>query len=58
MDELTWICHICGDERPDDKISVYKHIRRLESGIEFIENVRYCNDKESCIEAAKDFHFL
>jgi hypothetical protein len=58
MDELTWTCHICGKIRPDDKIAVYKHIRRLESGIEFIENVRYCNDNESCIEAAKHFHFL
>lgn len=55
---MTWKCHICGDERPDDKISVYTHTNRSSNGIEFMENIRYCNDREKCIEGAKTFHFV
>lgn len=58
--ELTWVCHVCGDLRPDDKISVYttdvseKH--GLPSGA-LKQNVRYCNDRKECIEGAKYVEF-
>ena len=58
----TWICHICGDVRPDEFISV--RIRDMsEKGHEFRPgvismNVRYCNDRERCIENSKTLSLL
>lgn len=43
--ELTWTCHVCGEKRPDGKISVHK------IGI-IGANVRYCNDREACEQGA------
>lgn len=58
---LTWTCHICGEERPDEKISVYKkdisEDHNLPEGT-MEHNVRYCNDKLECGQAAKGYdHF-
>lgn len=56
----TWTCHVCGDERPDEKISVQKNDRSAEYGLpagSMVENVRYCNDRASCREGAKTFSF-
>ena len=53
----TWPCHICGDERPDDKISVRKRTKSI-GPVEFQENVRYCNDRDSCIAGAEDYHHV
>ena len=58
---LTWTCHICSEERPDEKISVYKkdisEDHNLPEGT-MQQNVRYCNDKLECGQAAKDYnHF-
>ncbi len=50
----TWKCHICGAERPDDKISVRSKIVTMK-GIDITENIRYCNDKPGCIEESKTF---
>jgi len=53
----TWKCHICGEERPDDKISVLIKpviITGLRCGK---QNIRYCNDRPACIEGAKRFDF-
>lgn len=44
---MTWTCHVCGDERPDDKISVAKH----PLGIATV-NVRYCKDRPECAAKA------
>ncbi|MBA7606561.1 hypothetical protein ES703_13711 [subsurface metagenome] len=56
----TWKCHICGEERPDDKISVLTKPLVIKgvpvSGGQ--ENIRYCNDRPACIEGAKDFSFF
>lgn len=53
---LSWTCHICGEERPDAKISVYKsdisEDYNLPDGIMF-QNVRYCNDNIDCSEKAQ-----
>ncbi len=54
---LGWKCHICKEERPDDKISV--HTRPVKVGsITVTQNVRYCNDRPACIEGAKTFSFF
>jgi hypothetical protein len=56
--KLTWTCHICGKEQPDDKISVYSSEIDMGSGIMMTQNVRYCNDNEDCTKKAKTFsHF-
>lgn len=58
---ITWMCHVCKQERPDEKISVYsKDVSseyQLPEGT-MIMNVRYCNDRESCIENAPYHSFL
>ena len=61
MAELTWKCHICGDIRPDDRISVRTTDISAKSGLPpgtMQQNVRYCNDREKCIEGAKTFSFV
>lgn len=56
---LTWTCHICGAERPDEKISV--HHRPLPGKLGEWggrENIRYCNDDYRCYLGALDFTHL
>lgn len=57
---LTWECHICGEERPDDKISVVTKPLVINGQVVpgGEQNIRYCNDRPACIEAAKDFSFF
>lgn len=60
MSELTWVCHVCGDLRPDDKISVYTTDVSEKHGLPpgtMQQNVRYCNDRKECIEGAKRVEF-
>jgi hypothetical protein len=57
----TWKCHICGRERPDDRISVYSKDRSEAHGLPegtMVENVRYCNDRNECCKAAETHFFL
>ena len=57
MADLTWTCHVCGKERPDDKISVYTtSVDR--GGIEIKQNVRYCNDNPDCRRDAPGVRFI
>lgn len=58
LDSMTWSCHICEDERPDRFISVRKNKLLMETGIEIQENLRYCNDRASCINAVKTAHLI
>lgn len=52
-----WSCHVCGEERPDERISVRS--RQLDlGGIIGQENVRYCNDRLDCVEGSKTFSFF
>jgi len=56
---MTWTCHVCGRERPDDKISVWSSSTADPlTGIKMTQNVRYCNDNQECIEAVKRFSFF
>lgn len=48
---MMWRCHVCGDERPDEAVSVHK-IVRYDFGATLIENVRYCNDRSACRRSA------
>lgn len=57
LENLSWVCHICGKERPDDKISVLSKTVNTH-GVEATQNVRYCNDRSECIEGAKTFSFF
>lgn len=56
IDELSWVCDVCGELRPDKYISVYtKDISetfQLPPGT-VTRNVKYCNDKLECVEGAK-----
>lgn len=54
--DMTWKCHVCGDERPDDKISVHKvkdmfGIPGMMVPVE--ANVRHCNDRSKCCDGAE-----
>jgi hypothetical protein len=52
FENLTWTCYVCGDERPEDKISVYKKPLILLGQEHGTENIRYCHDRPMCVEAA------
>lgn len=58
MKILTWRCDICHEERPDDKISVLSKPIVIDGKACGEENIKYCNDRESCIELAKGFSFF
>lgn len=49
----TWTCHICGEERPDENISVLTYPVANLSDAEY--NVRYCNDRAKCLEVALEW---
>jgi hypothetical protein len=55
--DLTWTCHVCGEERPDGKISVYSTTKKI-GNVDIKQNVRYCNDKPECVEGAKQVDWL
>jgi len=56
----TWKCHICGEERPDDKISVVTKPLFINGQVVpgSQQNIRYCNDRPACVKGAKDFSFF
>lgn len=54
----TWTCHVCGDRRPDAKISVHKKQKELAPGIPVDTNIRYCNDRATCIQGAPHVDLL
>lgn len=50
---LTWTCHVCGDERPDEWISVFTDSEPIAgTDAEMTVNVRFCNDRRDCIRGA------
>lgn len=56
FDNLVWRCDVCGEERPDEKISVFK--REHYKPVRMTENIKFCNDRPACFEGAKTFsHF-
>jgi hypothetical protein len=57
MQNLTWTCHVCGKERPDDKISVHSKTVTM-NNVPITQNVRYCNDNPECIEGATKIDWI
>ena len=57
-DGFTWKCHVCGEIRPDDKISVRQHPLVVKGLVMGNQNVRYCNDNPDCIEKSKTTTFM
>ena len=53
----TWKCHICDEERPDEKVSVLTKPLIINGQTCGEQNIRYCNDRPACIDGAKDFSF-
>ena len=53
-----WDCQICGEERPDDKISVISKPLVIEGRVLVTQNIKYCNDRQYCIEKAKDYSYF
>lgn len=59
MQNLTWICHVCGKERPDNKISVLSSTKPLgRTHVPITQNVRYCNDNPDCREGATKINWI
>ena len=54
----TWKCHICREERPDERISVVTKPLVINGQTVGEQNIRYCNDREKCIEGARTFSFV
>lgn len=60
MFKLTWMCHICGADREDEKISVCTTDTSEDVGLPsgtLTQNVRYCNDNENCRDMAPYYRF-
>ena len=58
---LTWVCHVCEEERPDHMIAVFKvdvseHFK-LPPGMAF-NNVRHCVDRPDCISGAEKIRWV
>ena len=45
--ELTWTCHVCGDERPDELIGVARFDWRR-GDVRMRTSVRHCLDRPGC----------
>jgi hypothetical protein len=56
--DWTWTCHICHEERPDDKISVVTKPLDFGHGVKADQNIRYCNDRPECFKGTKTFSFV
>jgi hypothetical protein len=53
---LTWSCMVCGEERPDQFISVHKKSITL-GQVTVTMNIRYCNDRPKCLTGAMTKEF-
>lgn len=52
LTDSTWTCHVCGRTRSDEKINVATHSRINGAGVRTEQNVRYCNDSDTCRTSA------
>ena len=55
---MEWTCHICKEVRPDECISVCVKSLIMNGQQLGEQNIRYCNDKESCIKGVEEFSFI
>lgn len=52
---ITWKCDVCGEERPDSKISVHKTDLSEKHGLPkgtMMYNAKFCNDRPDCMKLA------
>lgn len=52
---ITWICDVCGEERPDDKITVYKTDLSAKYGLPegtVTHNAKFCKYNVECMKLA------
>lgn len=62
LDDITWTCLVCGDDRPDRLISV--HTTEIAYPIpgrpdySITQNVRFCNDRPACVAGAPAVTFF
>tara|TARA_Y100000310_G_scaffold94351_1_gene91970 strand:- start:308 stop:511 length:204 start_codon:yes stop_codon:yes gene_type:complete len=57
---ITWSCHICKTNRPDNKIDVKTTDLSSELKLPYgtiKQNVRYCNDNKDCKTKAQTYRF-
>ena len=54
---LTWRCDVCGNERPNEKISVHPVDITDPSvpTVKVVRNVKFCNDVPACKESAENW---
>ena len=55
-DEMTWMCDVCGDVRPDACVSIRtidisKDLGLPEGAAK--KNIKYCNDRDECFKGAR-----
>jgi hypothetical protein len=48
---ITWRCHVCGRDRPDELVRVYTEPIKLGPADGRV-NVRYCADRAECVAGA------
>lgn len=53
MEDVTWECRVCGEERPDVNTSVFV---REQSGMR--QTYVYCNDKPKCAAGVQKLKYL
>jgi hypothetical protein len=60
IDDMTWPCMVCGEERPDAAISVYTEDfgETGDGHVPMSVNIRYCNDRPACAGGAKEHQLL
>ena len=58
MQGLTWTCHVCGENRPDNKIAVFKKPLVIKGNVVGSQNIRYCIDRPECREGVKTITFV
>lgn len=56
--EHTWDCHVCGEKRPDKRISVFSREIMTEMGVRIRTNTRHCNDRKDCIANVRDVNLI
>lgn len=52
---VKWTCLICGAERLDADISVYKATLHFKNGTVAPFHVRHCNDRPQCIARVPEY---
>ena len=55
---MEWKCQICKDKRPDMNISVFVKPLIVQGKEIGKQNIKYCNDRPACREAAPTYDYM